>query len=241
MARLCEILEDRERLHKVIDVKGGKGMPWSTSVGRRLFGSAFTMVILPRFLRDVPWAVRVYQETGEAPFFDNGFDYQFEKDGRTVKKHYGKLKTVSMDPGTIEGELALRERGESYKPVQPDDPRITRTGRMMRPKAHDESVQLFNMLTWQLGVVGLRTGKVEFQLDILPNSTKEPYRTYLQQLQCGVLPGFIPVHVVCPDSRDVLLERRVWLETYYAEFMASFKNDCRIVLHFIRHRDEVLK
>ncbi|MBI4099883.1 sugar transferase [Candidatus Microgenomates bacterium] len=237
-----EIKEDRKRLHAVIDRRQGRGLSYAVSKERKFYSRLFAGIVLLPFLPQMGyWAAKVSHETGQSPFFDNGFDYEYQEGGHVVRRHYGKLKIASLESGTVEQELAVRSGGGHYEPVTHDDARITKTGRVMRPKAHDESTQFLNMISGQMGLVGLRTGKVEFKLNILANGDSEPFCTYLSQLRKGLLPGFIPVHVTCPDTRRIPVERRLWLETYYAQYFASFLNDCQIAWHFIRHRSEVLR
>lgn len=241
MASLAEIAEDEQRLYSVIDRKDAKGLAWSVSRGRKLFSGAFALMMFAQVPVMAYWAFEVWKETGQSPFFNNGFDYEYEEDGQKGVRHFGKLKFASLESGTVQKELTARMEGDTYKPLLLNDPRITPVGKRMRAKAHDESPQLFNLLMREMSAVGLRTGKIEFQLDILPNGEREPFRTYLRLLRQGVLPGLIPATVVCPNTRGVTLERRVGLQARYDRDLASFKNDCLLVAHFFSHRGEILR
>lgn len=103
--------------------------------------------------------------------------------------------------------------------VRPDDPRITRVGRVLRRTSLDELPQLWNVLMGHMSLVGIRP-VVRDQLAIRPEAH--------QQIYCAMRPGLTGLWQINGRSQRLPIERLELDEQWFRQW--SFWGDVAILL-----------
>ena len=134
--------------------------------------------------------------------------------------HYGhfskkKFRSMEIDAHNKEWEL-VKKNGGLHKVKEGHDPRINKLGRILRATSVDEFPQLFNVLDESTALVGPRSfGIPEYELVLLPNMHRQPYKKYLANLADGVKVG---VTGLAPTiDRHLSPEDRMTVENYWVE------------------------
>ncbi len=123
---------------------------------------------------------------------------------RTMVTNAEELKSKLMDQNESDGPMFKIKR----------DPRITRTGRILRKLSIDELPQLFNVLKGEMSLIGPRPP--------LPKEVEQFERWQLRKL--SMKPGITCTWQIIPNRNDVLFEKWMKLDIQYIENW-SLKND----------------
>ena len=100
--------------------------------------------------------------------------------------------------------MRVCENGEKVTQATKDDPRVTPLGKFLRKSSLDELPQLFNVLFWQMSLVGPR---------MITQEEQEKYGKWRMNLST-VKPGITGLWQVSGRS-DVSYKERVTLDMYY--------------------------
>lgn len=132
------------------------------------------------------------------------------------------VKFRTLDPGT-DDHLMHDDHREHFEAadfkVRPDDPRITRVGRVLRRTSLDELPQLWNVLVGHMSLVGIRP-VVRDQLATRPD--------HHQQIYCAMRPGLTGLWQINGRSQRLPIERLELDERWFAQW--SFWGDMAILL-----------
>jgi len=93
---------------------------------------------------------------------------------------------------------------------KPNDPRITKLGRILRKFSIDELPQLFNVLMGKMSLVGPRPERPIFVKDF---KEKIPKYMLRHKVKCGVT-GWAQIHGL---RQDTPIEKRIKYDFYYIE------------------------
>lgn len=123
-----------------------------THVLKRLFDIVFALaalvMLLPVFL---VIAVAIVADDGRPVFFT-----QTRVGARGRPFRMVKFRSMRRDAEAIKAQLLDRDEGAGVLFKMKDDPRVTRSGRVLRRLSLDELPQFFNVLTGSMSVVGPR-------------------------------------------------------------------------------------
>jgi lipopolysaccharide/colanic/teichoic acid biosynthesis glycosyltransferase len=119
---------------------------------QRGFDIVFSMIALALTLPLYPLILAAIWIEDGRPFF---FAHRRESRGG---KPFGCIKFRSMrkNAEAMKGKLAAANRADGPQFYIPDDPRLTRVGRLLRRTNLDELPQFFNVLLGQMAIVGPR-------------------------------------------------------------------------------------
>lgn len=129
-----------------------------------------------------------------------------------------KFRTMIPDAERYQQELVQTYQLDPRHPKLPDDPRITRVGRLLRRTSMDELPNLINVLRGQMSIVGPRPPTPD-EVELY-----EPW--HRQRLK--IMPGITGLWQVSGRS-DVPFEEMCLLDIYYIENW-SIKLDFQILL-----------
>jgi Undecaprenyl-phosphate galactose phosphotransferase WbaP len=138
-----------------VEVKYNLLNPWALRTKRAVDLCATVVggaLVLPLFL---VLTLLVYLEVGRPVFYR---DQRMGRDGSVfscVKFRTMVLGAEDLLQRMLEGDDGLREEYSKYHKLR-DDPRITRTGRLLRKTSLDELPQLWNVLRGEMSLVGPR-------------------------------------------------------------------------------------
>jgi exopolysaccharide biosynthesis polyprenyl glycosylphosphotransferase len=173
---------------------------------KRIFDICFSLVVLAVFAVFLPVLAYLIRRDSPGPVFF--VQERVGKDGRRFKMY--KLRTMRVDAPKY-----------SLTPESPDDPRITRIGRILRHYSIDEIPQFLNVLKGDMSVVGPRP-EMPFLV--------EQY-TPAQQVRLRVRPGITGIWQISRD-RAAQIHDNIDYDLYYAENQ-SFLLDLIIILKTI--------
>ena len=133
------------------------------------------------------------------------------KDGRLFEIY--KFKTMVNNAEQWHGQIETRDAHGNPIYKNPEDPRVTRVGRILRRSSLDELPQLFNVLTGTMSLVGPRPE--------LPHLVKK-YESWQYQ-RFAVPPGMTgwwqisgrsdrPMHLHTEDDLYYIQNRSIWLD-----------------------------
>lgn len=138
---------------------------------------------------------------------------------------YNKVKIRSMVPNAheLERELA-RKHGGLHNLRESHDPRITPFGKIIRKMSLDETTQIYwNVIKGESAMVGPREFAIsEYETEIYPNSSKEPYHEYLCNLNNGMrtaVTGLAPI-----TDRHLAPIHRVAVENYWGKHSTRYSD-----------------
>ena len=138
------------------------------------------------------------------------------RDGRLFTVY--KLRTMSVDAEDHKAELQSLDRGNGVLFKIPDDPRITRLGRLLRRTSLDELPQLLNVLKGDMSLVGPR-----------PALPEEVARySDLERRRLAVKPGITGLWQVSGRS-SLSREQSMQLDTSYVDNWRT-RGDAAILL-----------
>lgn len=133
------------------------------------------------------------------------------KDGRLFEIY--KFRTMVNNAEQWHGQIETRDAHGNPIYKNPEDPRVTRVGRILRRSSLDELPQLFNVLTGTMSLVGPRPE--------LPHLVKR-YESWQYQ-RFAVPPGMTgwwqisgrsdrPMHLHTEDDLYYIQNRSIWLD-----------------------------
>jgi lipopolysaccharide/colanic/teichoic acid biosynthesis glycosyltransferase len=133
------------------------------------------------------------------------------KDGRLFEIY--KFRTMVNNAEQWHGQIETRDAHGNPIYKNPEDPRVTRVGRILRRSSLDELPQLFNVLTGTMSLVGPRPE--------LPHLVKK-YESWQYQ-RFAVPPGMTgwwqisgrsdrPMHLHTEDDLYYIQNRSIWLD-----------------------------
>lgn len=157
--------------HRVLQRSVAKPPDTAQAIARRLFDIALAAIALVVFAVPCVVIAIVVKLTSRGPVF-----YVQQRVGRRGDL-IGVLKFRSMLDGThaeVRNDPAYIDN--DFK-LSPDDPRITRVGRVLRSTSLDELPQLFNVLRGQMSVVGVRP-LLEEELALRSKYDQDLYRMF---------------------------------------------------------------
>lgn len=127
------------------------------------------------------------------------------------------LKLRTMIPGREEDENTIIQEHGQLHVRDWDDPRVTKTGRLLRQHSIDELPQILtSVFLGEENMVGFRIpGENEYANIVYPNEQCEPYRTYLENQRRGLRSGVTSLAAVV--ARDTPFETRLHYDNYWAE------------------------
>lgn len=126
-----------------------------TKYGKRLFDLTFAIILLPLLTPLILLLALIISSDGEAPFFGHA---RVGKGGKKFK--CWKLRTMCVGSEQMlidhlkKSPIARAEWHENFR--LSNDPRITRTGAILRKTKLDELTQIYNVLVGDLSFVGPR-------------------------------------------------------------------------------------
>ncbi len=184
-------------------------------ITKRLFDIGFALIMLALTLPLYPlFMLMIYLEDGR-PFF---FAHRRESMGG---KEFPCLKFRSMfnNAEEIKQKLQMDNQADGPQFYIENDPRITRTGRLMRKLNIDELPQFFNVLIGQMSVVGPRPSPYK------ENQYSPPWR----EARLSVRPGVTGLWQI-KRSREPGMDFQEWIryDIHYVE-NASWKMDFYIL------------
>ena len=177
---------------------------------KRIFDLLFAIIVLPFFVVVlVPVACCIWLED-RGPVFYNSV--RVGKNGVPFRMYkLRSMKTGASQVLTTEGTLFTGK----------NDPRITRTGKIIRETSIDELPQVLNVLLGHMSVIGPRPDVV-----VPLSQYPEGFRSYL-----SVRPG-ITGYTQAYFSNDTTWEEKLTHDRYYANHV-SFGLDLKIVVRTI--------
>lgn len=146
-------------------------------------------------------------------------------------KLFGILKFRSMVAGADEllwkdpNFTSLREEFSRRDWKLPNDPRITRAGRILRRLSFDEFPQVFNVLRGEMSIVGPRAYRPQ---ELVDQQKKYPGTKQLIKKALAVKPGITGLWQVS-GRNDVPFDKRVLIDAEYAS-RKSLREDVKILL-----------
>jgi lipopolysaccharide/colanic/teichoic acid biosynthesis glycosyltransferase len=146
-------------------------------------------------------------------------------------KLFGILKFRSMVAGADEllwkdpNFTSLREEFSRRDWKLPNDPRITRAGRILRRLSFDEFPQVFNVLKGEMSIVGPRAYRPR---ELVDQQKKYPGTKELIKKALTVKPGITGLWQVS-GRNDVPFDKRVMIDAEYAS-RKSLTEDLKILL-----------
>lgn len=141
--------------------------------------------------------------------------------GRTFTCY--KFRTMEQDAHERQRDLYAQNKIDGPQFMIPDDPRITRVGRVLRSTCIDELPQLWNVLTGDMSLVGPRPSPFR------ENQICVPWR----QARLSVRPGMTGLWQICRSERS-LGDFHQWIhyDILYVR-NASYWLDLKIIVHTI--------
>lgn len=134
-------------------------------------------------------------------------------------REFPMVKFRTLRPGTDQALMAEPTFKDAQFKVQPDDPRITGVGRVLRRTSLDELPQLWNVVRGDMSLVGIRP-VVREQLN-----TRSPH---FQQLYTATRPGLTGLWQINGRSHRLPLERVALDEEWIRHW--SLWGDIKIIL-----------
>lgn len=186
---------------------------------KRVFDIAVILISLPIILPVITLLALLVTRDGGKAF------YRQERVGRDGKIYMiWKMRTMVENADQLLNAYLAKnpQAAAEWKATQKlkNDPRITRSGRILRKCSLDELPQLWNVLTGDMSLVGPRPMLPE-QRDMYPG-----HAYYTQR------PGITGSWQVSKRNETTFADR-AWYDTAYVANM-SFLNDMRIMLATVR-------
>ncbi|MEM9709939.1 MAG: sugar transferase [Pseudomonadota bacterium] len=185
--------------------------------GKRLFDLTFAVLTLPLVLPTLVVLYFFVRRDG-GPFFYS--QPRVGRDGEMfncVKVRSMVVNAEDLLEGMFECDEALRREWDEHYKLD-GDPRITKTGQLLRKTSIDELPQIFNVLRGEMSVVGPRP-ITPMELERYGDAAKD---------YVAVRPGITGLWQIT-GRREADFENRAILDTKYAS-KVSFWRDLYIVL-----------
>jgi lipopolysaccharide/colanic/teichoic acid biosynthesis glycosyltransferase len=140
-----------------------------------------------------------------------------------------KYRTMVVDADHLKPEIAhLNTHDDNRTFKVPDDPRVTRIGRLLRRTSLDEVPQLWNVLWGSMSIVGPRPPVVEeverYNLDDMQRLMVKPGLTCIWQVSGRSrlpFPRQLEMDLAYIQNRSYLLDLKLMLKTLPAVFSAD--------------------
>lgn len=140
-----------------------------------------------------------------------------------------KFRTMVVDADKIKADLAHLNAHEDHRTFKvPDDPRVTRIGRLLRRTSLDEIPQLWNVLRGEMSLVGPRPpvpGEVErYDLDDMQRLLVKPGMTCIWQVSGRSrlpFPKQLELDLAYIEQRSYWLDLKIMIRTLPAVLSAD--------------------
>ncbi|QNN24908.1 sugar transferase [Planctomycetales bacterium ZRK34] len=190
-------------------------------VSKRIFDIIFAMMIMPLILPLFPIIMlAIWIEDGRPIFYGHRRETLGGREFDCIK-----FRSMRNDADKIKAALATQNQadGPQFFIDPEDDPRLTRTGKLIRKLNLDELPQFFNVLTGDMSIVGPRPSpRAE-------NQCCPPWR----EARLSVRPGITGLWQVM-RTRQVGMDFQEWIK-YDIEYVenASWRMDLYIIIKTI--------
>jgi lipopolysaccharide/colanic/teichoic acid biosynthesis glycosyltransferase len=199
------------------------GKDWWNSPVKRIYEQALTTAIITN-----PAVVSLLLYS-----LARAYQYDRHKPWVTLNRchpHYGtyqtyKVRTMKVGSENIETDIQSIDLLRGTDKSQ--DPRITPPGKFLRKTSLDEIPGLFTVLGPNIALVGPRNPLYsDYQTKIYPYKTREPYKSFVDNLEQGWRYGITGLAVLL--ARGSSLDDNLTLNNLHAE-KASFIAEARIL------------
>ena len=200
---------------ETIAPKGGLYRGFGKTLIDKVFAVLFGLVALPL----VAVACSLVALDGHSPFYSQK---RIGRGGRIF--NMWKIRTMVVDADRklaehLEADPAAREEWDRYQKLR-NDPRITRTGRLLRKTSLDELPQFWNVLTGDMSVVGPRPMMLG-QEDLYPG-----------QSYYALKPGITGPWQISDRHLSSFVDRAEFDDRYIS--VLSFQTDMRLIASTFR-------
>lgn len=182
-----------------------------------LFSTAVVCAMIPV---SIPILLAIFLEDGRPFFFAHRRQTLGGREFPCLK-----FRTMRKDADRMQAELAASNAADGPQFFIENDPRVTRTGRVLRKYQLDEMPQFLNVLAGHMSVVGPR-----------PSPEKEnQFCPAWREARLSVRPGITGLWQVS-RTREPQTDFQEWIR-YDLEYVQhqSFIGDLRIIIETVRH------